>query len=226
MSGDIVWAEAVVLATRDVTPSVREFTLATTRPSLPYAAGSHLQVELLINSQPQTRSYSLIGQPDDGLYRIAVKQLPFGRGGSLAMWRLAPGDLLRVSAPRNFFPLSLTAPGYLLLAGGIGITPLVLMAQTLAKRGAPVRLVQGARTLSELAYGDVLRAALGDRLTQVVDERGERIDLTGEIAALPAGGNCMCAAPHQCSTRRARPGPVPGGRRTTCALRPLAAAVI
>jgi vanillate O-demethylase ferredoxin subunit len=195
MSSAVVWTEAVVQATRDVTPSVREFTLATTSPSLPYAAGSHLQVELLINGQPHTRSYSLIGQDDDGLYRIAVKQLPLGRGGSLAMWRLAPGDLLRISAPRNFFPLSLAAPGYLLLAGGIGITPLVLMAQTLAKRGAPVRLVQGARTASELAYGDVLRAALGDRLTQVVDERGERIDLTGEIAALPAGGQLYVCGP-------------------------------
>ena len=183
MSSAIVWTEASVLATRDITPSVREFTLTTTNPCLPYAAGSHLQVEVLVNGQPQTRSYSLIGHHDDGLYRIAVKQLPLGRGGSLAMWRLAPGERLHISAPRNFFPLSLTAPGYLLLAGGIGITPLVLMAQTLAARGAPVRLVQGART------------ALGKRLTQVVDERGERIDFAGEIAALPVGGQLYVCGP-------------------------------
>ena len=195
MSSATVWTEAVVHATRDLTPSVREFTLAPVAPHLPYAAGSHLQVEVLVNGQPQTRSYSLIGQPDDGLYRIAVKQLPLGRGGSLAMWRLAPGERLRISAPRNFFPLSLTAPGYLLMAGGIGITPLVLMAQTLAARGAPVRLVQGARTVSELAYGDVLRTALGERLTQVVDERGERIDFAGEIAALPPGGQLYVCGP-------------------------------
>ena len=195
MSSVTVWTEAVVHATRDLTPSVRELTLAPAAPHLPYAAGSHLQVEVLVNGQPQTRSYSLIGQPDDGLYRIAVKQLPLGRGGSLAMWRLAPGERLRISAPRNFFPLSLTAPGYLLLAGGIGITPLVLMAQTLAARGAPVRLVQGARTVSELAYGDVLRIALGQRLAQVVDDRGERIDFAGEIAALPPGGQLYVCGP-------------------------------
>ena len=195
MSSVTVWTEAVVHATRDLTPSVRELTLAPAASHLPYAAGSHLQVEVLVNGQPQTRSYSLIGQPDDGLYRIAVKQLPLGRGGSLAMWRLAPGERLRISAPRNFFPLSLTAPGYLLLAGGIGITPLVLMAQTLAARGAPVRLVQGARTVSELAYGDVLRTALGERLAQVVDERGERIDFAGEIAALPPGGQLYVCGP-------------------------------
>ena len=195
MSSVTFWTEAVVHATRDLTPSVREFTLAPVVPHLPYAAGSHLQVEVLVNGQPQTRSYSLIGQPDDGLYRIAVKQLPLGRGGSLAMWRLAPGERLRISAPRNFFPLSLTAPGYLLLAGGIGITPLVLMAQTLAARGAPVRLVQGARTVSELAYGDVLRTALGERLTQVVDERVECIDFAGEIAALPPGGQLYVCGP-------------------------------
>ena len=195
MSSVTVWTEVVVRATRDLTPSVRELTLAPVTPHLPYAAGSHLQVEVLVNGQPQTRSYSLIGQPDDGLYRIAVKQLPLGRGGSLAMWRLAPGERLRISAPRNFFPLSLTAPGYLLLAGGIGITPLVLMAQTLAARGAPVRLVQGARTVSELAYGDVLRTALGERLTQVVDELGERIDFAHEIASLPAGGQLYVCGP-------------------------------
>lgn len=195
MSSVTFWTEAVVHATCDLTPSVREFTLAPVASHLPYAAGSHLQVEVLVNGQPQTRSYSLIGQPDDGLYRIAVKQLPLGRGGSLAMWRLAPDERLRISAPRNFFPLSLTAPGYLLLAGGIGITPLVLMAQTLAERGAPVRLVQGARTVSELAYGDVLRTALGERLTQVVDERGERIDFAGEIAALPLGGQLYVCGP-------------------------------
>ena len=195
MSSVTFWTEAVVHATRDLTPSVREFTLAPVAHHLPYAAGSHLQVEVLVNGQPQTRSYSLIGQPDDGLYRIAVKQLPLGRGGSLAMWRLAPGERLRISAPRNFFPLSLTAPGYLLMAGGIGITPLVLMAQSLAERGAPVRLVQGARTVSELAYGDVLRTALGERLTQVVDERGERIDFAGEIAALPPGGQLYVCGP-------------------------------
>jgi len=195
MSSAIIWTEAVVQATRELTPSVREFTLATSSPSQRYAAGSHLQVELLINGQAQTRSYSLVGQPEAGVYRIAVKQLPLGRGGSLAMWRLAPGDLLRISAPHNFFPLSLTAPAYLLLAGGIGITPLVWMAQTLAERGAPVRLVQGARTLSELAYGDVLRTALGDRLCQVVDERGERIDFAGEIAVLPTGGQLYVCGP-------------------------------
>ncbi len=195
MSSTIVWTEAVVRATRDITPSVREFALAPVEPSLPYAAGSHLQVEVLVNGRPQTRHYSLIGQPDDGLYRIAVKQLPMGRGGSLAMWQLVPGERLRISEPRNFFPLSLRAPGYLLLAGGIGITPLVLMAQTLAERGAPVRLVQGARTADELAYGDLLRAALGEHLKQVVDELGERIDFAHEIASLPAGSQLYVCGP-------------------------------
>ena len=60
MSSAIVWTESSVLATRDVTPSVREFTLATTSPSLPYAAGSHLQVELLINGRPQTDRKSVV----------------------------------------------------------------------------------------------------------------------------------------------------------------------
>ena len=195
MTSPTVWTEALVRSTREITPSVRELTLAPVGPGLSYAPGSHLQVELQVNGQAHTRAYSLLGRPEDGVYRIAVKHLPLGRGGSRAMWQLAPGERLRISAPQNHFPLSLTAPGYLLLAGGIGVTPLVLMAQTLADRGAQVRLVQGARTADELAYGDLLRAALGERLVQVVDERGETIDFAGEIAALPAGGQLYVCGP-------------------------------
>ena len=71
------------------------------------------------------------------------------------------GARIEISNPASLLEIDWTRKNYCLIAGGIGITPLVLMAQTLAKRGAPVRLVQGARTASELAYGDVLRAALG-----------------------------------------------------------------
>lgn len=189
------WFDAVIQSVRDVTPTVREFTIAPAGGVLPHEPGGHLQVQVLVNGKPQTRSYSLIGQPDGVAYRVAVKRLDDGRGGSLAMWRLTAGDRLRVTEPQNHFPLDLTAPSYLLVAGGIGVTPLVLMAQTLARRNAPVRMLQAARTEPELAYGAELKEALGERLHAYVAGQGHLIDFAAEIAALPAGGQLVVCGP-------------------------------
>ena len=194
-----LWHDAVVASFRDVTPTVREFCL---RPGADvqaaaqhYDPGSHLQLQILVDGKPQTRSYSLIGQPDASCYRIAVKRLEAGRGGSMAMWRLAVGDRLRITTPQNHFPLELSAPAYLLVAGGIGITPLVLMAQTLSQRGASLRMLFGARSEAELAFADVLRAQLGDRLQTAIADKGGQISFETEIAALPKGGLMLICGP-------------------------------
>ncbi|MBX9611844.1 MAG: PDR/VanB family oxidoreductase [Burkholderiales bacterium] len=195
MAVALVWTEAVVESFCDITPTVREFILRPSGGALSHAPGGHLQLQIQVNGRPHTRSYSLVGAPDPQVYRIAVKRLDDGRGGSLAMWRLSVGDRLRVTEPQNHFPLDLQAPAYLLVAGGIGVTPLVCMAQTLARRGAQVRMRSGARTEAELAYGDDLRAALGDRWVPAVAEKGERVDFAAEIAALPPGGQLYICGP-------------------------------
>lgn len=193
------WLEATVHATRDVTPSVREFTLQPALPVVPHSPGGHLQLQLLVDANVQTRSYSLVGPALAQAYRIAVKRLDAGRGGSLAMWRLAPGDRVRISGPQNHFPLDLQAPAYLLVAGGIGITPLLHMAQTLAQRatgsGQALRMLYAARSEGELAYAGELRTALGDRLNTLLSQQGQRIDFAGEIAALPVGGQLLVCGP-------------------------------
>jgi ferredoxin-NADP reductase len=184
-----IWTEARVHALRDVTPTVREITFKPIDGTLPHQPGGHLQMQVLVNqgatSRPHTRSYSLIGQPDALVYRIAVKRLDEGRGGSKAMWQLAVGDRLRISEPQNHFPLDLTAPAYLLVAGGIGVTPIVGMAQLLAQRGASVRMLFGARSEAELAYLESLKAVLNNDLKTAIAEKGEFIDFDAEIAKLP-----------------------------------------
>jgi ferredoxin-NADP reductase len=189
MKTALTWTEARVHALRDVTPTVREITLKPAMGIWPHQPGGHLQMQVLLGSgttsKPQTRSYSLIGQPDGEFYRIAVKRLDDGRGGSKAMWQLAVGDRLRISEPQNHFPLDLAAPAYLLVAGGIGVTPMVGMAQVLAKRDAPVHMLFGARTQAELAYLEPLQAVLKDRLNSAIAEKGEFIDFDAEIAKLP-----------------------------------------
>ncbi|WP_395348080.1 PDR/VanB family oxidoreductase [Variovorax sp. UC122_21] len=200
MKSDLQWMQAQVVALRDLTPTVREFEL---RPEVGTAGGhepgAHLQVQVTsAQGQLQTRSYSLVGQGEHGGWRIAVKRLDDGRGGSLAMWRLAVGDRLQVSAPQNHFALDLSAPGYLLVAGGIGITPLVGMAQRLGaharRSGVPLAMHYGARHAGEFAYLDELRASLGETALQT-HEGAAAIDLAAAIAALPAGGQLYTCGP-------------------------------
>jgi len=201
MKSNPLWQTARVAALRDLTPTVREFLLQPQDgAAIAWPPGAHLQVRVSVAGREQTRSYSLVGQPADtpGAYRIAVKRLDQGRGGSLAMWSLAEGDTLAVSAPQNHFPLDIDAPVNLLVAGGIGITPMVSMAQALARRGRSVRLLYAARHAEELAYAERLRETLGDALVLAVSGQGGRLDLAGEIAALPAGAPCYRPSPWPC----------------------------
>ena len=199
MKSTQTWAQAQVHAIRDVTPTVREFTLRPVGGVMSQAPGGHLQVQVLVGqgaaAKPHTRSYSLIGQPDGEFYRIAVKRLDDGRGGSLAMWQLGVGDRLPITEPQNHFPLDLTAPAYLLVAGGIGVTPMLGMAQALTQRGALVKMVYGARSEAELAFLPMLQVALNESLSTALAERGEFIDFDLEIAKLPAGAQMYVCGP-------------------------------
>lgn len=191
------WTPAQVLATRDLSPTVREFLIAPLGGAQPHAPGAHIQVQLPhthghVPAQGLVRSYSLVGGRRADGYRIAVKRLDNGRGGSRAMWSLKPGDALRVNGPTNHFSLGWTAPAYLLLAGGIGVTPLLGMAQALAQRGQNVQMVYGVREAHELVLADELRAVLGDRLRTVV---GQRLDFERLFADLPGGAQLYVCGP-------------------------------
>ena len=204
MKNNQQWHPATVRAHRDLSVTVREFELRPEGGVKPWTVGSHLNVEVQIDGRVETRSYSLVGLPrgeqpvergergergqrGEGaaeVYRIAVKRAEPGRGGSRFMWGLEVGAELRVGEPNNHFQLAVGAPQHLLVAGGIGITPIVGMALMLNQRGANLQMRYAARTPDELVYGDVLAAALGDRLRTFADDSGARIDLAAEIEAL------------------------------------------
>jgi ferredoxin-NADP reductase len=195
-----VWQQATVVATEDLTPTVRQFLLRPASGQAPrWEGGAHLQVQVNVNDHMQMRHYSLVGTSDGMHWRIAVKRMEGGRGGSAAMWALQVGDALPVSGPHNHFALDLSAPAYVLIAGGIGITPLVAMAQRLAalsaSKGTPVRMLYGVRTPDELAFAGTLRDALGDRLQTFVASEGENMDFATEIAALPPKAQLYTCGP-------------------------------
>lgn len=126
----------------EVASDVRAYTLRREDGgALPgWQPGAHLDVEI---EPGVVRQYSLCGDPAERhSYRIAVKREVLGRGGSLRLHQeIARGSLLRVGAPRNHFALDKTPAAHtLLLAGGIGITPLLAMARQLHRDGAPFSL--------------------------------------------------------------------------------------
>jgi ferredoxin-NADP reductase len=189
------WHPATVRAHRDLSATVREFEIRPEGGVRPWSVGSHLDVRVEVNGREETRSYSLVGVPGDDVYRIAVKRAQPSRGGSRFMWALETGSELLIGEPNNHFELSFNAPQFLLIAGGIGITPIVGMAQMLAARGANVQMRYAARSAAELVYRDRLAQALGDRLQTFCSDAGEHIDLAAQIAALAPRAQLLACGP-------------------------------
>jgi vanillate O-demethylase ferredoxin subunit len=122
-----------------------------------FSAGSHIDVKL---PGGLTRQYSLCNDDAERhRYRIAVLRDAASRGGSVAMHdTVAEGDLLEISLPRNHFPL-LRARRTLLFAGGIGVTPLLCMAQRLAATGADFHLHYCTRSPEHTAFREEIAAS-------------------------------------------------------------------
>ena len=182
MSSTFVGAR--VRAVRAVADEVRQVELVPDDGARPYPPGSHLDLALEVGGLPVVRSYSVVGAaPEDGAYRIAVKLLADSRGGSRRVHGLAAGDRLELRHPTSHFELDPRRPGYLLVAGGIGITPLVGMAEVLARRAAPVRLAYAGRRRAAMPFVDHLRGLLGDAVVTAAGEDGERLDLAIGVQA-------------------------------------------
>jgi vanillate O-demethylase ferredoxin subunit len=197
MDTPLPWLDSTIAEIRDLTPTVREFTLRPPGGAPAWTVGSHLQVCIdPEHGGTEVRHYSLIGLPAPGApWRIAVKRVEPSRGGSAWMWSLRVGEELRVQGPHNHFELSWATPQTLIVAGGIGITPLVGMALTLAARGHDLRMIYAARNDAEFAYADTLRAALGERLQTCSSARGQRLDLPAAIAPLHPEAQLLACGP-------------------------------
>jgi vanillate O-demethylase ferredoxin subunit len=162
------------------TALIKSFTLeAADGARLPgYEPGAHLQVEIPSSAGgvPQWRSYSLINldpsvDPRAGVeaYRLGVRREDKGRGGSRHMHALEVGDTLNVRAPASHFPLA-EPPRVLLIAGGIGVTPIASMAAELAAQQRDFELHFSGRTRDALPFVEELRALAGERLMLHTDD--------------------------------------------------------
>ncbi len=156
----------VVTRIRQETDRIKSFRLAAVDGTeLPaFAPGAHLPVSLpLSDGEPAERYYSILSDPADRRhYEIAVLEEPVGRGGSHFMHeRVRENDIIDAGMPRNDFPLSKDANHSVLIAGGIGITPILPMLRSLAADRASLEVHYAARSASDAAYRDEVEMLSG-----------------------------------------------------------------
>jgi vanillate O-demethylase ferredoxin subunit len=126
------------------------------RPLPAFSAGAHIDVH--VPAGP-VRQYSLCNAPGEThRYVIAVLRDSASRGGSAGMHALEVGQSIEISDPRNHFPLEPSAGHHLLLAGGIGITPMLSMAESLAAAGASYELHYCTRSAERTAFVQRIRS--------------------------------------------------------------------
>jgi vanillate O-demethylase ferredoxin subunit len=175
----------------------------------PFEAGAHIDVHL---GDQLVRQYSLCNPPTEThRYLIGVLRDASSRGGSQAMHeRVHAGTRLTISAPKNHFPL-VPAARTLLLAGGIGITPLLAMAETLAARGAAFELRYCARSAALAAFRErILSSPFADRVQFHFDDApAGRLDTAALLAQPDAGARLYVCGPagfieHVLATARAQ----------------------
>jgi phthalate 4,5-dioxygenase reductase component len=162
----------------------------------PFAAGAHLSVRV---PNGLLRKYSLCNDPAErDRYVIAVKREAGGRGGSESLIRdVAVGHDLPVSAPVNNFALARSAGGYLFIAGGIGITPIMAMMRTVQAKGGRFKLYYCTRTPAATAFRDELGAPeLRGKVTIHHDggDLAKALDLW-PIVEKPQGQHIYCCGP-------------------------------
>jgi vanillate O-demethylase ferredoxin subunit len=174
---------------------VRQLEIQPTSGVQPFTAGAHLDVSVLINDQPEIRSYSLLPSISDDSYRIAVKRLPESRGGSVYMWSLMPGARLQISQPQNHFELTLGRSSYILVAGGIGITPIFGMALLLMGRVADLRLHYCGSSRAAMPFLSELQNTLAHRLHIHASDEGNRLDFEKLFDELPANTQVYLCGP-------------------------------
>lgn len=184
---------------RKLNDHVNEYELASPEGlELPgFEAGAHVEVRV---PGIGPRHYSLVRPwSEQGPYVIAVQCEESGRGGSRWLHtHLEAGSVLEIGAPRNNFALRPAKGRRILIAGGIGITPVLAMTQALDATGEAYEVVVCARHPSRLAYAEEVAALVASGRATVIfsDEVGTPLfDFDKQFTQLAAGDQVYCCGP-------------------------------
>ncbi|HEY0834742.1 MAG TPA: PDR/VanB family oxidoreductase [Azospirillum sp.] len=190
--------DVVVAGREDQAAGVAVFELA--RPDggpLPaFEAGAHIDVHI---ADGLVRQYSLCNAPGrTDRYRIGVLDDPKSRGGSRTIHRdFAVGTAVRISAPRNHFPLDTGAGKSVLVGGGIGVTPMLAMAYALRAAGKPFEMHYCSRSRDCAGFLDELAAAFPEQLHLHFDDgdAAQRFDPKACLGGQPADAHVYVCGP-------------------------------
>jgi tetrachlorobenzoquinone reductase len=169
----------------------------------PFKAGAHIDLHL---PNGLLRQFSLAIQdsdPNPESYVVGVKKDANSRGGSrYIVDEMKVGAEIKISAPRNNFPLAEDAETIVLVAGGIGITPIWCMAQELAAQKRPWQLFYSCRTREEMAFLDTLQKFAPESVHLHFDDEagGKFLDLPAVVGAAPANAHLYCCGPKEMLT--------------------------
>ena len=176
-----------VIAVEMLTPEIKLIRIARADGAMlpAYTAGAHVEVSLPLQNGPAQRKYSLVSDPADlGFYEIAVKRNPNGRGGSAYLHdQVLVGDTLDISAPATEFSLADNAVRHIFIAGGIGITPLLGMAQNAERQAWPYALHYSAAEQQAMAFHAQVSALSGAHTHFSRVQPASRLDIAAILGA-------------------------------------------
>jgi vanillate O-demethylase ferredoxin subunit len=196
---------SIILAVREIrqeSPQIRSFRLVRADGGAldAYTPGAHLKVRVPGLKDP--RCYSLVNTGTDDFatpaeYRLGVRIANDGQGGSRYMHGLKEGDTITVQdSPANDFPLADHPGKTLLIAGGIGITPIASMAAAMQAHGRDYALHYTGRSRDQMAFLGELQPLAGEHLAvHADDEPGTALDLDALLDAAPAGQHVYVCGP-------------------------------
>jgi len=183
---------AIRYAARDT--NLYEFGRPDGEPLPAYEPGAHIDLHL---PNGLVRNYSMIvARPDPAVYTFGIKRDPASRGGSRYIHdELRVGKTVKISAPRNNFPLKEDAAQIILLAGGIGITPIWCMIQRLEELRRSWTLHYACRSRADMAFLESLQRMRGPVFHFDDENAGRFLDVAGIVAAAPKEAHLYCCGP-------------------------------
>jgi tetrachlorobenzoquinone reductase len=162
----------------------------------PYKPGAHIDLHL---PNGLLRQFSLtVPATDPDSYTVGVKRDENSRGGSrYIIDEMKVGDRIKISAPRNNFPLVENVEHVVLFAGGIGITPIWCMAQQLAAQGRSWKIHYACRSQADMAFlSDLKKLDAKFVHLHFDDEAGGVLDIAAAVAEAPANAHFYCCGPN------------------------------
>ncbi|MGJ4891366.1 PDR/VanB family oxidoreductase [Bradyrhizobium sp. HKCCYLRH3099] len=191
--------DVVVTDIADIAEGIKSYRLAPLAggPLPSFSAGAHIMLEMRDGAVLRRSAYSLTGSLNGaGNYTIAVRRHAQGRGGSVFLHdRVHVGSKLAVGHPVNLFPLHRRARKHLLIAGGIGITPLLAMVAELTMEARAFELHYAVRSRDHAAFADQLAGMCGDNLHLYISAEGRRLDTATLLGDQPLGTHLYVCGP-------------------------------